>query len=221
MTYEQVVNLILVRMGNRRDLRASAEAELVDVQENVIEKETQFRPWFLLAEDFETLPVTAALNYAELPAAFLAPAKDGFMYTLLSNGNLSNTPMRRVDYNEGIVWARTEDGDNIEANEPTRYSLVGSRIYVWPFLEADTDVYIRYYAKQATINAATAETHPILAGASDWLLNEAGSRVAEAAQHEGALKLFQARAQAARRRVEAETYEREQMDSWSVAGGDL
>jgi hypothetical protein len=204
------------------DLRASAEAELVDVQQNVIEKETQFRPWFLLRETFETVTVPVSAGYLDLPATFLAAYEEGFMYAVLPNGNRANKPMKRVTYEEGLVHARDEDGEPLESDGiPTKYTIIGGRFQVWPIMVADVDVKIRYYETQAVINAATPETHPILAYASDWLLNEAGSRVAEAAQQTEALQLFQSRAIIARKRVEAETIERGTMDMISYAGGDL
>lgn len=219
MTYDEVVNLIILRMGKRTDLRAQVEAELVNVQENVIELERNFRPWFLLQEDWDDLAIASGNDYAELPSDFLAEYEKGFAYLENADGQILAEAMVKWDIDK--LRSRFTDSDEVALQgEPTHYALVGSRMYVRPVPDRNVTIKLRMYAKQAKIRPDTAETHPILANASDWLMNQAGAYVAESVQHRDALNLFETRARIARNRVMGETIEREYANAAPVKGGE-
>ena len=207
MTYDQVVTTIMLRMGNRPDLRPQIEAELVNAQENVIEAEESFNPWFLLMEEPERFAVTEGTEYISLPSTFIASFEHGFCYATDTEGNALPEPLKFYPFDEARIRNTDAEYNQVRGPVPGWASLVGTRLYLFPILDRDTEIILRYYRRQPTITSTTEETHPLLQEASDWLIGEAGWKVALFDQHEQHAAVFLEESRKGRRRAHAKSVE--------------
>lgn len=206
MTYIEVINFIMKRLGGRVQLKSLIETEMQFVKDYVMENDPQIKPWFLLHNAFQTVTTVADQNYVDLPTDFKAVYEDGFMY--LSDGvtevfkesfDIRTAKSRRAD--EATELSTIPVGEN-----PTAYSLDGTRLHLFPTPIDARTLNLRYYRK--TGDLAEEATNPWLVEGADWLLNEAGAAVAESIQNKDQFAIFQARAIRARHRIMAETEER-------------
>lgn len=221
MTYEEIVGLLSKRFGNRPSLDQSIGYEMVYVQENVIEKEPSFHPWFLLQEDLDVIAFTSGDEYVTLPSDYLALYEYGSVYVYDSAGDLVRTPLEEWTYDK-LTTRGTDEDEALVTGQPEKYVLMGNRIYLTPVPNYNGNLGIRMYAKQTAITSETdATTHPILLHASDWLMNAVGLRLAMNVQNTDWMEIFLSQAADARSRIEYETYQREAGSEGRVKGGEL
>jgi len=207
MTYLEVVNTIMVRLGNRPVLKPRIETELKYAKEFVMEKDPGLKPWFLLTDALQTVAMVTDQPFVNLPTNFLAEYEDGFAW--LTD---EVTEIHKDTYNIRVARERSSGADGETGTIPggafpTHYSIVGKRMYLFPTPNADsTNVKLRYYA--STLDLRDDATNIWLTEGADWLINEAGARVAQDIQSHDQWKVFQASAIRSRQRILAETEER-------------
>ena len=221
MTFEQVISIITLRLGNRQDLRLKAMAEVLLAQEYEIEQQVQFNPWFLLTVDFQDIVVPVDQGYVDMPTDFIAPYENGFLYAVNADGQQLSEPMPFDTYDVGRARNSTDSSveGQLTGEEPSRASLVNNRLYVFPTNTRALTFKARYYQKQATLTADAPETHVILKYAGDWLTAEAGKNVALYDQQEKVAALFEKEAMVAKRRVEMESDARLYAEADRLRGG--
>ncbi len=162
------ITLLLNRLGRRKDtsLRESALDEM-NMAKRRLEK-GRFLPWFL--GKWVTEVIAAAQETYTLPADFLAEEED--TQILLTGGEVRS-----------ILKKGTHDvlekKYGVETGTPRYYSVVGGSLYFWPIPATEVSMRFYYMAAQPDfVDTATAVTNPWLLNASDWLLAEAGTRIA-------------------------------------------
>ncbi len=221
MKIDRIIGTIISRLGQRPDLKNRIESELWDVQENVIEKEESFNPWFLVTADPEAFPFAIDAEFVELTEDFLAPYEWGFAYAENSAGQVLPQPMGQRSYDKLKVRNAASDDTQLVGETITHYAIIGTRLYFTPIPTVAGNVHLRYYKKQPMIDSKTLEDHVILEHASDWLMNETGARVAQSIQNVDMMKMFLALAGKARSRVMGQTLKRELEAETVNKGGEL
>lgn len=206
MTYNQIINFIMKRLGNRTQLKSMIEDELQYQKDYVLERDPQLRPWFLLNDTFTQVPTVVDQNYVDLPTDFNSEYEEGFLY--LSDGvtevfkeTFDIRTARSKEADDTTELAQIPTGEN-----PQWYSIVGSRMYLFPTPNKVQNLNLRYYRK--TGDLAEEATNPWMVEAADLLANAAGAAVAESIEHTEQFRIFEARALRARQRVMAESEER-------------
>jgi hypothetical protein len=204
MTYDEVVNTLLLRFGGIQKLKAGVEAELKYVKEMVLEKDSQLNPWFLLPTATADLVATANAKSVTLPGDFKAEYEFGFAYyPSTDDANFPFLEMSKENYD--VLEAREGEGT---ATIPTRYAVVGTQFYPYPIPSANVTLKIMYYQTQPDLRSGSSNLW--LTHAADWLMAETGLRIAMFHTHDTEkAQLFEADRQKARHRVQAETLERQ------------
>lgn len=206
LTYNELVNYLVVRLGNRSSLRSRIENELQFTKDYVVERDPHINPWFLLTEGFISVPTVADQNYVDLPVDFKAEYQEGFLYL-----DDEVTPLSRDSVD--ILTARLRQGETdgtgsiSSGDNPSRYSIVGNRLHLFPTPNSVKNLKLKYYATTGRLRDEP--DNKWLSEGADWLMNEAGARVAQDIQNIDQWKILQANAIRGRHRIMAETLERE------------
>ena len=204
MTFNQLIGTLIVQFGNRLDLRERFCGELEFIKEFTLEDDPSFTPYFLL-EDVENFAFTADVQTYALPTGFIKEYEYGFIFQ-----DDDTTPLIKESKEFNQIFHVENDGTVSTGEKPTHYSIVGSKIYLYPTPSIAGNVRIQYYKKTGRIKGD--DTNPWLTDGGDWMLNEVGSVVAQEIQNTELALLFDARAQRSRRRLMGKTEERHSMN---------
>lgn len=185
MTKSELVQLLGWRLGDRDDVEERINAELVYIQDNVLEAK-EWCPWFLLSEESHASTVAGDAR-VPLPDDFLMEAEEQHLYILV---NGEKKELTKVDPDRIL---RKGEAPGV----PYAYASVGEYLYFYPLPDAAYPVYMRYYKKDIPLN--TEGTVPKwFKYAGDVVLSEVGKVIAgKHLKDAGAEASFAADAQAA------------------------
>ena len=204
MTFDEIVGILVSRLGRRPDMKAKIESEILYVQREVIEKEENFVPWLLIQDDLDPVSFSSGDEYVDMPSDFLAPYEFGFAYLENSAGVILPNPLKSRTYDQLLIRG-VDESNTVVTGDPTHYALVGRRMYLRPSPTRSGTIHLKMYATQDAINSKTAATHPILAHASGWLLNATGALIAQNTQNTRQQLIFEGLAARDRRKVQGKT----------------
>lgn len=210
---DRVKAIIAGRMGNREDLLEMIENELQLSIDTVLERSPGLRPWYLLLDTPDTSVSTVANQaYVSLPANFLAEYEYGFVRITASDG--VKHFLNKADY-AYLETNKVQDANgNTDTGRPTHYTLLKGRIQLYPVPDAVYQLELMYYGKTTSLKNSQ-DTNEHLLYAKDWLIGDAGAKVALFNQHAEAAKIFAAEAKDGRNRVLGETEERQYRNAWT------
>lgn len=163
------VTLLLQRLGRRKDtsLRESALDEMNMAKARL--EQGRFLPWFLGKSISVTFP--AGVRSYVLPADFLSEEED-FQFRLEGPTDSFYTIKKGI---QDVLQEQFKEREGI----PKYYSILGNELQLWPLPDIQYTSAFYYKARQASFtDAATTVTNPWLLNAADWLLMEAGVRLA-------------------------------------------
>ncbi len=209
MTYDQVVSTIMFRVGNRPTLRPQIEAELQLAIETELERGAQFKPWFLMTDGFQDLTIVADTRTITWPTAFLGEFEMGSLWLEESDGALNILTKK----DPKVLTVRPGE---TATGTPTHYTVIGSKIHLYPKPIAGGIIKALYY--EASGFEKNDDTNGWIKFASDWLISHTASKIAETIQNLQIFQLEQARAQVARNRLMGETEERIEVNVNTIMG---
>lgn len=204
MTFDQIIGTLIVQFGNRLDLRGSFCQQIEYLKEFKLEDDPNFTPYFLL-EPLEDLAFSAGVASYNLPTGFIKEYEYGFAWQ-----DNETVELIKESYDFNQRFHKTADESIATAATPTRYSIVGSKMHLYPVPNASGVIRIQYYKKTGRLKGDN--TNPWVTDGADWLLNELGALVAEEIQHNDLAVLMGRRAQTARLRLMGKTEERHSMN---------
>lgn len=209
MTFEEAVHLLMGRFGNIPRLKARIEGEMRFVHKEVLEKDPQIRPWFLLPSSPQNFVLTANQHDTALPSGFLGEYEYGsFFYPSTVSSNFPFLQMTKQDYE--VLFARF--GDQTGSEEvPTHYAIVGKTFHAFPIPTAAVTLKSFFYTETAALRNDASNIW--LTDAADWLIAESGLRLAMYHTKDSEMQaLFAADVQRAKDRIEGENVERERVN---------
>ncbi len=216
MTRNEARTLIAAKLGFRTDLDATIDAELQLVQSETLEKDHEFKPWFLFADYTNASFVTApGVDYVSLPSDFLLQIEDTFLYFQEPEATGNEFPWSPIRANllSQVMAQITTDG------VPSFCSVQGSRLYIRPTPQEVYTLRLFYYRKDTELTSDI--TNLWLTHCPTWLVNATASKIAdEYLQDEAAAQKLANAAATARKRVWLETETRMNTGLDLLKGGD-
>lgn len=220
MTRDQLIDLVLARLGQRqRDtkLRDAAILEQQLIQSLNLER-TDFKPWFLLSEYEETI-VKAGEYKISLPERFLEEWEEGTLYVLPDPTQpASRQALIKKDYEDSL-------GD---PNSPNMTYAIAGNYFLLPMpLTQDTTFQMRYYKGELIMSEPYGAPDQIVPGnkwtdlAADWYMAELGFLLsANYTYDDAAMQKFAQALGQAKHRIYVETIARQEANSSRTMGGD-
>lgn len=178
MTRDQIINLVLSRLGKREGssyLIAQAKLELGLIQKTKLER-GKHKPWFLLSTE---TPIVIAANTrlaGDLPTDFLQEW-DEWPLQLYDATNTEDayTELRKDDFD----ILDSQYGSNAPGT-PEAYSLVGSKVAVFSLSDVEREARMIYFKREAALtddvqeNAWTEYADDLLIGALGEVMSKYG-----------------------------------------------
>lgn len=140
MTRDQIITLVLGRLGNRTSdsvLTAAAVLEIQALQE-WYEQQPEL-PWFLMSEASTNATVSGE-NRIQLPANFLLEPEEGALWYVDSDG--TRHELAKADYDDVVLASQ---GD--PSGPPTMYAIRGLYFYLGPVPDAVYTIEMIYLKK--------------------------------------------------------------------------
>lgn len=190
MLFEEAVERLAKRLGQRQDLVDDIRFEMQQAQSVTLEQ-GHLRPWFLLSED-TTAWCDLGDDRMRIPPDFLCEYEESALTLINDDGSIQ--PLRK----ELLECLIRKFGE--AQSKPIFYALAGSYFRLYPIPSKQWEIRFSYYAKQPDLTDG--EENAWLKHASDWLIAETG--VVMAAQYlinPEMASIFQQQAQIARKRV--------------------
>lgn len=190
MLFEEAVDRLAKRLGQRQDLVDDIRFEMQQAQNIQLERD-HMNPWFLLSED-TTAWCDLGDDRMRIPPDFLAEYEESALTLLNEDGSI--VPLRK-ELLECLIhkFGPTQ-------SKPIFYALAGNYFHLYPIPSQQWEIRFKYYATAAELTDG--EENVWLKYASDWLIAETG--VVMAAQYlinSEMASIFQQQAQIARKRV--------------------
>jgi hypothetical protein len=148
--------------------------ELTLIQDTILEKGA-LMPWFLLSDE-TAIPLSAAAGRlaGDLPADFL---REWDEYGGLKLKDSTTTPPTYTDLDKNdFDLSISKFGSTTAALVPEEYTLVGSKVAVFPLLSVDVTAALIYFKSQPALTADV-QTNNWTKYASDVLIAELGIRM--------------------------------------------
>ncbi len=216
MTRDKARALVAAKLGFRTDLNTTIDLELQLVQSEMLEKDHEFKPWFLFTDYTNVSFVTAAgVDYVNLPADFLLQLEDTFLYFQEPDATGNEYPWSPIRANllSEVMAQITTDG------VPSFCSVQGSRLYIRPTPQEVYTLRLFYYRSDTALTSNI--TNLWLTHAPTWLINATASKIAgEYLQDEAAAQQLDNAAATARKRIWLETEARMNTGLDLLKGGD-
>jgi hypothetical protein len=168
MLRDDVVNLLTLRLGNRKNFTDHVLAEMEHTQRNVLEV-NEWLPWFLETEMASTMTV-AGERRVPLPGDFLMEVEEQHLYYVSPEGK--DVMLGKADY-DFLMNRYTSTA----AGPPKHYAL-GAQFYLFPVPDGIYKIRQRYYAMDTSMVQANAETK-WLRYASDLVIAVTGKQLAQ------------------------------------------
>lgn len=216
MTPAEARALVAARIGYRSDLDATIATEMTLVQQELLEDDHEFKPWFLFTDYTNaSFITTVGQDYVSLPTDFLLQIDDTYLYWQdpdVTGTDNSWRPIRGNALGEVMSWVEADSA-------PTICALLGRRLYLKPTPQEVWNLRLFYYRRDS---APTGETANLwLTYAADWLVAQTAAKIAaEYLQDEAAANIQAASAQRARKRVFMQTEARMNTGFDALKGGD-
>jgi hypothetical protein len=171
MTGQALLNLLMVRLGNRTDatLRANCLTELNLAQETMLEGGS-WLPWFLLSSE-QTLSVSAGNAEVSLPTGFLRFSDEHPLYIL----DDENKRHRLTQWDRSYLESKYEIDD--ASDLPLEFCLERDKIYLFPTPTVARSIKMKCYLRD-TVLTDTTQSNNWSTEAPDWLLAVTGEVVA-------------------------------------------
>lgn len=157
-------------------------------------------PRFLIRED-QTLTLLAGAHIATLPTDFIREDDDNRLHYVSPGSHLFRylTPARYTDAVIRVMTLQRPDQPNINTLAPSVYVIRKTDIDFISLADQDYTLTWNYYGSGAILT--TDIENEWLAEVPEWLIGEAGIRVARDLRDQDALQLFSEMAQKARAAV--------------------
>lgn len=165
------IDLLMARLGNRSEatLRVKVLTEF-NIQKDELEHGS-FLPWFL--ETSADLSLAQGQSEISLPTGFLREVEDRPPTVILVSDNSENRPRKRKSgVIEGLDLNVTEQG------RPTRYTVKGTVIRVWPIADAAYIFRFPHIAVTPSVQDSSGVLNAWFANAPNYLLGLTGAVVA-------------------------------------------
>lgn len=213
MTKGDFIKMLKLRLKNNQDptLDQDIEREMDMVQQTLLERNSDFTPWFLM-EDASTASTTKGDERIQLPSDFLAEWEEGVLWFQDSDGDLH--PLHREDYQ---VLRQKFPGKG----KPKAYTVGKDYFFLLPTPDDSYTLRMFYYGQDTLpSNLSSNDENLWLKYAADWFLGEIGQIIAP--QYLGdtqAGQIFGSQLGRGRRRVYHETVERQEANKERIMGG--
>lgn len=208
MIGSEAVNLMKRRLGFRRNLDAECLFELREAQKRA-ESESRTQPWFLIQEN-ATITTVAQTATVDLPEDFIKEPDDitsQIRYNPIYGNSLVGVRfLTKVDATDAIPYYTKSDGDLIVGG-PRSYILGKTQLNFFPTPDAAYTLYWNYHAKDDIIQLDT--ENEWLKHAPDYLIGDAGVRLAGDIRNQNAISLFTAMFNEGQKQIIAGNVERE------------
>jgi hypothetical protein len=191
MLRDDVFALLAQRLGNRTDLDARMQSELLLLQATILEGTGAFIPWFLESEEITLTAVIGNPNIA-LPADFLGEIEESPLYLYDTSATDIYTKLAKDD--RDILQQKHQ-----AAGITKGYSVNASYIKLAPTPDLAYSYRWRYYAKSASPTSNIENLW--LKYAADLVIAELGAVMAKHLQNPTLEGIFHADAQTARNRL--------------------
>lgn len=170
MNYGEAVANIAKKLGNRTDLDASIQSEILLAQAELEAAVTL--PWFLLGPE-KYIDIDAATDRVAIPTGFIREYEDGALWVEdTTTGDFTKLTKTHFD----ILRQVESTGESDEV--PEYYTLAGGYFYLAPPPAAQTRLRIMSYNAADTL-AAAADTNAWLTYNPEMLIAKAGMRMAQ------------------------------------------
>lgn len=224
MTRTQAVARILEEIGFRpagSNLDTVIISRLKEAQRELENGKTL--PRSLLVE-WDVVTLLSGTSQIALPVGFIREGSFPPRYFVDNDTTTRPIDLQRVNYDEAeeILWESTSSDESVDAGPPKFYTLTfdsaTSRVLldVYVAVEQDYNIYLSYY-KRGTALDSDIENEWLneKEGAPEWLIGEAGYRLAKSLRDQGAVQSFDDMRKAGRASLLAGIFAAEQ----SEAGG--
>lgn len=173
MTPQAILNLLMVRLGNRTDttLRANCLLEMNLAQETKLEGGA-WLPWFALGDE-EDMAVVAGTREVALPTGFLRLSDEIPLYILDDDGQYQKMTQRDKDELIEMFGATASETGEL----PIDYCIEGNNVVLFPMPSVNRTIKCKAFAKDVALADDTTE-NGWSRYAPDWLLAATGERVA-------------------------------------------
>jgi len=208
MLGSEAVDLMKRRLGFRRNLDAECLFELREAQKRA-EDVSRTQPWFLLQHN-ATIVTTADVATVALPDDFIKETDTStslLRYTpLLDDSLIPVKTLTKADSPELVAYY-TETGGTVLTGGPRSYVLEKTQFRFYPTPDDVYTLYWDYHAKDDPI--ALDEENEWLKYASDYIIGDAGIRLARDIRNADAAATFLQMFNEGQKQVIAGTVERE------------
>jgi len=171
MKKQDVVTLLANRLGKRTDMLDTIRLELQLAQENDLELNGRFRPWFLLSE-FAYVTVIVDEQRLPLPTDFLQEYDDGTLW-------IWNEASGDWDRMEKKSFEVLEDLYGTDKGVPAYYSLDNQYFNLWPIPSDEYRLRMRYYQRDDSfLELPDVQENRWLKNIPNLLMAQAGVRLA-------------------------------------------
>lgn len=171
MTGQEVVDLLQYRLGNRTDLATVALLEMKLAQTNLEGMPTI--PWFLEQSYTTSFATVANQEYVDLPVSFIREKDEGGLW--YQDTSIS-TPDQWVEVVKDGYSVMKKYYKDAVVGKPTKYDLVGSRVYLRPIPDAVYNLRIVAYFRDSAIALGSANLW--LTDAADVIIAASGEVLA-------------------------------------------
>jgi len=153
MTREEIVDVIIERLGKRTDLEDQIIVELKEVQRTKCEGH-HWLPWFCITEN-QTVSTTADEERVPVPTDFLMEDDNQALWIVNENGK--DLELKKDDLD--VIKARTADTetDDSDTGQPEYYDLVGDYFILRPIPDDVYTLRLRCMSRLATLSSDSSE----------------------------------------------------------------
>ena len=209
MLGSEAVALMKRRLGFRRNLDTECLFELREAQKRA-ESISRTQPWFLMQEN-ATITTVANVATVALPDNFIKETDTGtsqIRYTPIGSSDslIGVRMLTKVDITNALPYYTESDGD-ILVGGPRSYVLENGFIRFFPTPDAAYTFYWNYHAKDEQIELG--EENLWLQHLSDYLIGDAGVRLAMDIRNAQAAQTFTAMYNEGQKQLIAGNVERE------------
>jgi hypothetical protein len=183
VNYGEAVANVAKKLGNRTDLDASIQAEMLLAQVELEAARTL--PWFLLSAEQYT-DIDAGATSVEVPSNFLREYEEGALWLEDTTATNSFTKLEKTHFDTLRRVESTGESDEV----PAYYSLVGNQFFLAPPPAEAARLRIIFYERAATLASST-DTNDWLTHNPEILISKTGMRMAQYLRSTELFAMFQ------------------------------
>jgi hypothetical protein len=195
MTRDEATAIVATGLGFRTDQNTNIYLALQEAQRELELGKTL--PKFLIQEDAALVLASGAFS-VNLPTGFIREVDDdGLRYSATGNPPTDLVFLQRKRFKEALLGNAIVSGSG-EARAPSIYVIRKATINFVTVADRTYNLSWSYYKNDTVISTSVNGTNGWLTNAPDWLLNEAGWRLAMALRNQSAIQLFDTKRNRAR-----------------------